>query len=308
MAPLVMAKPGPSFRDATRVAICSDQEALVKIPFLEFHVGTNGIVIVNKKTPSLPLFTRPYKTDVTGNPTKTIARRASELLETYFAILDIAEQRGLKAAQQPIKAWGLALQYLHKKERWPPYSVTDEKMQLVMVAFADARNRYLNNGGAKQNVPLKSAFFKHLADQLDEFNERRSPPALPAKLETSKDASSSTAPLASADHSSRQSGPDNAAVSLFVSSPAPAPGNGPVASGPRPLQPDDGLAFSLFEELQKVKDELEETKGTNAELKKARQMDMETRLFWRERFTKRMVWRAVLPAMNELQELKGLPV
>ncbi|KAI8277739.1 hypothetical protein K4K56_000518 [Colletotrichum sp. SAR 10_98] len=275
MAPLAMAKPGPSFRDATRVAICSDQEALVKIPFLEFHVGTNGIVIVNKKTPSLPLFTRPYKTDVTGNPTKTIARRASELLETYFAILDIAEQRGLKAAQQPIKAWGLALQYLHKKQRWPPYS----------------------------NVPLKSAFFKHLADQLDEFNERRSPPALPAKLETSEDASSSTTPLTSADHSSRQSGPDNAAVSLFVST-----GNGPVASVPRPLQPDDGLAFSLFEELQKVKDELEEAKGTNAELKKARQMDMETRLFWRERFTKRMVWRAVLPAMNELQELKGLPV
>ncbi|KAK2760670.1 hypothetical protein CKAH01_05356 [Colletotrichum kahawae] len=301
-----MAKPGPSLRDAARVAICSDQEALAKMPFLEFTVGSNGIIIVNKKTPSLPLFTRPYKTDVTGSPTKTIARRASELLETYFAILDVTEERGLKAAQQPVKAWGLALQYLHKKQRWPPYLVTDEKMQLVMVAFADARIRYLENGGAKKNVPLKCPFFKRLADQLDEFNEMRNPPALPAKLETSEDDSSPTAPLTSGDCPSRQSTSDDTTTSLFVSSPEPS--DGTVASIPRPLHSDDGMAFPLFDELQKVKDELEEAKDTIVELKKGKQMEMETRPFWRERFAKRMVWRAVLPDMNELREQKGLPV
>lgn len=140
-----MAKSDGPLRDATQVAICPDQKALSQIRFIEFIIGTNGIVIVNPKTPSLTLFTRPFKNDP-ASATKTIARRATELLNAYFAIVDVAHEKNLKAARQPSKAWGLALEYLRTKN-WPAYSVTDEKMQLAMVAFADARMRYLDNGG-----------------------------------------------------------------------------------------------------------------------------------------------------------------
>ncbi|KAI8264442.1 hypothetical protein K4K58_012350 [Colletotrichum sp. SAR11_239] len=280
-----MAKSDGPLRDATQVAICPDQKALTQIPFIEFIIGTNGIVIVNPKTPRLTLFTRPFKNEP-ANATKTIARRATELLNAYFAVVDIAHE--------PSKAWGLALEYLRTKN-WPAYSVTDEKMQLVMEAFADARKRYLDNGGSGKKVPLKSSFFKTLAELLDKFNDMRYPPASPLESQTSEDATTSTAP---ADLPSRQATPEGTEDSLFVSSPEPE--DRIAASGPWPLQHDDSLAFSLFEELQQVKDELEEAKAEIVEMKKENKKEKEV--------TKRMVWRAVLPAMNELQELKGLPV
>ncbi|KAJ0306078.1 hypothetical protein Brms1b_010579 [Colletotrichum noveboracense] len=235
-----------------------------------------NLVIVNPKTPSLTLFTRPFKNDP-ASATKTIARRASELLNAYFAVVDVAHEKNLKAARQPSKAWGLALEYLRTKN-WPAYSVTDEKMQLVMVAFADARMRYLDNGGRGKKVPLKSSFFKTLAELLDKFNEMRYPPALPLESQTSEDATASTAPSTPADLPSRQATPEVTEDSLFH---------------------DDSLTFSLFEELQQVKDDLEEARATIMEMKKENKKEKE--------MTKRMVWCAVLPAMNELRELQGQP-
>lgn len=290
-----MAKSDGPLRDATQVAICPDQKALSQIPFIEFIIGTNGIVIVNPKTPSLTLFTRTFKNDP-ASATKTIARRATELLNAYFAIVDVAHEKNLKAAQQPSKAWGLALEYLRTKN-WPAYSVTDEKMQLAMVAFADARMRYLDNGGRGKKVPLKSSFFKTLAELLDKFNEMRYPPALPLESQTSEDAIVSTAPSTPADLPSRQATPEGTEDSLFVSS--LEPNDRTAASGPWPLQHDDSLTFSLFEELQQVKDGLEEARATIVEMKKENKKEKE--------MTKRMVWCAVLPVMNELRELQGQP-
>ncbi|KAF3801801.1 hypothetical protein GCG54_00015021 [Colletotrichum gloeosporioides] len=272
-----MAKSDGPLRDAIQVAICPDQKALAQIPFIEFIIGNNGIVIVNPKTPSLTLFTRPFKNDP-ANATKTIARRATELLNAYFAVVDVAQEKNLKAARQPSKAWGLVLEYLRTKN-WPAYSVTDEKMQLVMVAFADARKRYLDNGGSGKTVPLKSSFFKTLAELLDKFNDMRYPPALPLESQTSEDATASTASSTPADLPSRQASPEGTADSLFH---------------------DDSLTFSLFEELQQVKDDLEEAKARIVEIKEENKKEKE--------MTKRMVWCPVLPAMNELQGLKGLPV
>ncbi|CAI0647965.1 unnamed protein product, partial [Colletotrichum noveboracense] len=254
-----MAKSDGPLRDATQVAICPDQKALAQIPFIEFIIGTNGIS-------SLSIRRR-----------RTIARRASELLNAYFAVVDVAHEKNLKAARQPSKAWGLALEYLRTKN-WPAYSVTDEKMQLVMVAFADARMRYLDNGGRGKKVPLKSSFFKTLAELLDKFNEMRYPPALPLESQTSEDATASTAPSTPADLPSRQATPEVTEDSLFH---------------------DDSLTFSLFEELQQVKDDLEEARATIMEMKKENKKEKE--------MTKRMVWCAVLPAMNELRELQGQP-
>ncbi|KAH0428521.1 hypothetical protein CcaCcLH18_08983 [Colletotrichum camelliae] len=288
---LAMAKSGAPLRDATQVAICPDQKALPMIPFIEFIIGTNGIIIANPKTPSLTLFTRPFKNEPV-NTTKTIARRASELLNAYFAVIDVSHEQGLKTVRQPVKGWGLALEYLRSKN-WPAYSVTEEKMQLVMVAFADARKRYLDNGGGGKKVPLKSNFFKTLAELLDRFNEMRYPPALPLESQTSEDATASTTSSTSADLPSRQPTPEGTEVSLFVSS--PEPNDRAAASGPLPLQHDDSLTFSLFEELQQVKDDLGEARATIMEIKKEKDM------------AKRMVWCAVLPIMNELRELKGQP-
>lgn len=290
-----MANFNSPLRDATQVAICSDQKALANIPLIEFVIGTNGLIIVNPRTPSLTLLTRPYNNEP-NNTTKIIARRASELLQAYFAVVDVAHERGLKTTRQPSKAWSSALEYLRTKN-WPSYSVTEEKMQLVMVAFADARIRYLDNGGSRKKVPLKASFFKTLADLLDRFNEMRHPPALPAKSRTSKDATSSTAPSSSAGLSSRRSSSKGTAASLFVSS--PLPNNHTTDSGARPNQHDDALTFSLFDELQQVKDNLEEAESTIVEIKKEikKEKDM----------AKRMVWLAVLPDINELREQKGLP-
>lgn len=279
-----MAKSDAPLRDATQVAICPDQKALTQIPFIEFIIGTNGIVIVNPKTPSLTLFTRPFKNEP-ANATKTIARRATELLNAYFAVVDIAHE--------PSKAWGLALEYLRTKN-WPAYSVTDEKMQLVMEAFADARKCYLDNGGSGKKVPLKSSFFKTLAELLDKFNEMRYPPASPLESQTSEDATASTAP---AYLPSRHATPEGTEDSLFNSSPEPE--DRTAASGPWPLQHDDSLAFSLFEELQQVKDDLEEAKAEIVEMKKENKREKDV--------TKRMVWCAVLPIINELRELQGQP-
>ncbi|KAI8294746.1 hypothetical protein K4K59_005000 [Colletotrichum sp. SAR11_240] len=279
-----MAKSDAPLRDATQVAICPDQKALTQIPFIEFMIGTNGIVFVNPKTPRLTLFTRPFKNEP-ANATKTIARRVTELLNAYFAVVDIAHE--------PSKAWGLALEYLRTKN-WPACSVTDEQMELVMGAFADARKRYLKNGGRGKKAPLKSSFFKTLAELLDKFNEMRYPPASPLESQTSEDATASTAP---ADLPSRQATPEGTEDSLFVSSPEPE--DRTAASGPWPLQPDDSLAFSLFEELQQVKDDLEEARATIVEMKKEKKKEKD--------MTKRMLWCAVLPMMNELRELQGLP-
>ncbi|KAF4916988.1 hypothetical protein CGCVW01_v009866 [Colletotrichum viniferum] len=260
-----MAKSDAPLRDATQVAICPDQKALTQIPFIEFIIGTNGIVIVNPKTPRLTLFTRPFKNEP-ANATKTIARRATELLNAYFAVVDIAHE--------PSKAWGLAL--------------------LVMEAFADARKCYLDNGGSGKKVPLKSSFFKTLAELLDEFNEMRYPPASPLESQTSEDATASTAP---AYLPSRHATPEGTEDSLFNSSPEPE--DRTAASGPWPLQHDDSLAFSLFEELQQVKDDLEEAKAEIVEMKKENKREKDV--------TKRMVWCAVLPIINELRELQGQP-
>ncbi|KAL3293449.1 hypothetical protein RB213_012763 [Colletotrichum asianum] len=266
-----MTKSDAPLRDATQVAICPDQKALTQIPFIEFIIGTNGIVIVNPKTPRLTLFTRPFKNEP-ANATKTIARRVTELLNAYFAVVDIAHE--------PSKAWGLALEYLRTKN-WPAYSVTDEKMELVMGAFADARKCYLDNGGRGKKAPLKSSFFKTLAELLDKFNEMRSPPAPPLESQTSENATTSTAPSTSADLPSRQATPfEGTTDSLFVSS--PEPNDGTAASGPWPLQHDDSLTFSLFEELQQVKDDLEEAKATIVEMKKENKKEKD--------ITKRMVW------------------
>ncbi|EQB43551.1 hypothetical protein CGLO_17783 [Colletotrichum gloeosporioides Cg-14] len=72
----------------------------------------------------------------------------------------------------------------------------------------------------------------------------------------------------------------------FLPKPAPKPGPPPKPT-PQPLPPTKNFS---------KKDDSKDAKARIVENKKEKEM------------TKRMVWCAVLSAMNELQELRGLPV